>query len=293
MKRFLVLLSLVALHAHAQPSATMRPALLASVAAESSYSSREELARGPTKLGELAVRHYGVSVSSRTSLAEKTQLSYGLAFATYDLDRTGALPLPEQLGEFSLNLGLQHQWSPQWTLSVFARPGFYSDLEDFDTDSLNLPLLALASYAQSRDLIWSFGLNVNPFSDNPVIPIVGVRWQFAPNWLFSVGFPQTGFTLRVTEQLALRAGVRFQGGSFRITENLGVPAPGIRRLANTYVDYREIRAGVGLDYELGERFTVSVDLGAVTDRKFDYFDRGYRLDGDRGVFGALALKASF
>jgi hypothetical protein len=293
MKRFIFVLSVLAVTAHGQPAATMRPSLLAAVSVESSYSSREDLAQGSTTLGELAVRHYGLSVSARSRLGEKTQLSYGLAYATHDLDRTGALPLPEQLTELSVNLGLQHQWSPQWTLSIFARPGFYSDFEDINSDSLNMPLLAMASYAQSRELIWSFGFNANPFSDNPVIPIIGVRWQFAPEWLFNVGFPQSGFTWRATEQLSLRAGVRFQGGSFRITENLGVPTPGIRRLANTYVDFREVRVGLGLDYELGKRFSLSADVGAVTDRKFDYFDRDYRLDGDSGLYVALGLKASF
>lgn len=284
---------LSAVTAFAQPSATMRPALLASVSVETSYSSREDLARGATRLGNLAVQHFGVSFSSRHQVNEASTLLYGVAYQTHELDASGPLPLPDRLAELSLNLGWQQRLSPQWSIAVFARPGLYSDFEQLDSDSLNLPVLALANYAVSRDLIWSFGLTANPFSDNPVIPIVGVRWNFAPQWTFNVGFPQSGFTWKPTEQLALRAGARFQGGSFRITENLGPPAPGIARLANTFVDYREVRVGAGLDYELGDRFTLSFDLGVVTDRKFDYFDRNYRLDGDRGLYGALALKASF
>jgi hypothetical protein len=284
---------LSAVTAFAQPSATMRPALLASVSVETSYSSREDLARGATRLGNLAVQHFGVSFSSRHQVNEASTLLYGVAYQTHELDASGPLPLPDRLAELSLNLGWQQRLSPQWSIAVFARPGLYSDFEQLDSDSLNLPVLALANYAVSRDLIWSFGLTANPFSDNPVIPIVGVRWNFAPQWMFNVGFPQSGFTWKPTEQLALRAGARFQGGSFRITENLGTPAPGIARLANTFVDYREVRVGAGLDYELGDRFTLSFDLGVVTDRKFDYFDRNYRLDGDRGLYGALALKASF
>jgi hypothetical protein len=151
----------------------------------------------------------------------------------------------------------------------------------------------MATFAQSRDLVWSFGLNANGFSDNPVIPIVGVRWKFAPQWLFSVGFPRTGFAYELNERFTLRAGASFAGGSFRITKNLGVPAPGIARLANTYLDFREVRAGVGLDYTFADRATLSLDVGAVTDRKFDYFDKNYRLDGDAGTYVALAIKSSF
>lgn len=284
---------LSAVTAFAQPSATMRPALLASVSLETSYSSREDLNRGPTRLGTLAVQHFGASVSSRHQVSDSSTLLYGLAYTVHDLDASGPLPLPSRLAELSLNLGWQQRLSPQWSLAVFARPGFYSDFENLDSDSLNVPVLALANYAVSRDLVWSFGLTANAFSDNAVIPIAGVRWNFAPQWTFNVGFPQSGFVWKPTEQLALRAGVRFQGGSFRITESLGVPAPGIARLANTFVDYREVRAGLGLDYKLGDQFELNLDLGVVTDRKFDYFDRNYRLDGDRGLYGTLALKASF
>lgn len=289
---FLGFLAAAAL-ASAQPSATMRPSLLSSVSVETSYSSEETVARGATDLGELSITHFGVSFSRRHVLSESGSLTYGLAYTAHELDATGPLPLPGTLAELSLNLGWQHRLSPQWSVAVFAHPGFYGDFEELDADSLNVPLLALANYAVSPDLVWSFGLNVNAFSDNPVLPVVGVRWQFAPGWTFNVGFPRSGFTWQVTEQLALRAGVGFQGGSFRITENLGVPAPGIARLANTYVDYREVRAGLGLDYALGDRFSLALDAGAVTDRKFDYFDRGYRLDSDTGFYGALALKTSF
>ena len=141
-----------------------------------------------------------------------------------------------------------------------------------------------------------FGLNVNPFSDNPVLPIVGVRWQFTPGWLFNLGFPRSGFTCKYSEQFSLSAGVSFQGGSFRVGRDpranpLLLPVG--PSLADTYLDYREIRAGLSLDYALTETMKLSFDFGAVTDRKFDWFDRNYRLDGDAGSYFGLSLKGSF
>jgi hypothetical protein len=277
----------------AQPSATMRPALLASGSFETSYSSREELSRRGQGLGRLAVHQYGVSVSGRRGLNDTTTLVYGLAFSSHELDAAGALPLPDRLAELTVNLGLQRRLSPQWSAAVYARPGFFGDFEELDGDSFNVPLLALANYTVSRELTWSFGVNINAFSDNPVLPVAGVRWQFAPDWTFSIGYPRAGFTWQSSPALAWRAGVSFQGGSFRVTENLGVPAPGIRRLANTLLDYREVRVGGGFDYTLGPGFTLGVDAGVVTDRKFDYIDRAYRLDGDLGFYGAISVQSRF
>jgi len=278
----------------AQPSATMRSDLLATVDFNSAYSSREDVARGPQTLGTLAIKQYSVSIAGTRAWDDKTTLVYGLAVQQFDLDQDGgALPLPEQLVELSLNLGVQHRFDAQWSAAFYLRPGFYGDFEESMGKSFNAPALLLANYAQSRELIWSFGLNANPFSDNPVLPIAGVRWRFAPEWTFSVGFPRSGFTWQATEGLALRAGAGFAGGSFRVTRNVGSPSAGLARIANTFVDFREVRVGLGLDYKLGDTVTLSADVGAVTDRKFDYFNKNYRLDGDAGTYVSLALKGSF
>ncbi|MEI6105544.1 MAG: DUF6268 family outer membrane beta-barrel protein [Opitutae bacterium] len=276
----------------AQPSATMRKALLASVDVELSSASHESLERGGLAYGSVGVLSTSLSISGRHRLNEATSLTYGLAYQRHTLDATTPL-LPDQLAELTLNFGLMKIFSPTWSGAVFIRPGLYSDFEDLGSSSFNLPMLALLNYRRSPDLTWNFGLSVNTFSNHPVLPIAGVRWQFAPGWIFNVGFPQSGFSWRFNDSVTWRAGVVFNGGNYRITRNYGVPVAGIARLANTYLDFHEVRVGLGADLGLGEGFTLALDLGAVTDRKFDYYDRGFRLDGDLGFFGTVAVRASF
>jgi hypothetical protein len=281
-------LLLLAATAWGQPSTVMRPALLAELELDASFSSREELARGDVPMGEVAVSRFGFSVSGRHQRGADTTYIFGLAAATFELDGDG-LALPDQLRELSVNLGVQRRLGSAWAGGLYARPGLYGDFEEMG-EAFNVPVLATLRYHRSADLTWIFGLNANPLSDNPVLPIVGAHWRFAPDWSFQLGFPQTGLTRRVGDRLSFRAGLSFAGGSFRITRNLGVPAPGIPRLANTRLDFREVRAGLGADWKVGSDATVSLDLGAVTDRKFDYIDRDYRLDGDGGYFVSLALR---
>jgi hypothetical protein len=290
--RLPLLLLLLPVTALAQPSATMRSALLESVDVEISASSDENLQQGGVGLGTVSVLSTSLSLSGRRAWDATTMLSYGFAYRRHDLDATTAL-LPDQLAELTLNLGLQRRFSAQWSAAIFARPGLYGDFEELGRESLNLPVLALFNYTRSPDLVWNFGLNLNAFSDNPVLPIVGLRWRFAPDWTFTVGFPQSGFSWRHGDTLTLRAGVGFNGGSFRVSESLGVPGPGRARLANTYLDFREVRVGLGADVSLSKGFKLVAELGAVTDRKFDYFDRDYRIDGDAGLYGTLGLRASF
>ena len=105
--------------------------------------------------------------------------------------------------------------------------------------------------------------------------------------------PRAGFTWEVREKLSLNAGLSLQGGSYRVTENLGVPAPGVARLNNTYVQYREIRFGAGADWRLGEHLKLSLEAGVMTDRRFEYFDRNYTLNGSAAPYLTVGLGGRF
>jgi hypothetical protein len=281
-----------ALVALAQPaSSTFRTSLLQSWSLGYSYSSRSDLTNnGPA--GSIAVNRMDFSFSGRRPISPENLLVYGFVAATNEFDTTPGTRLPERLAEVSLNLGLIKRFSPQWGVSAFARPGVYGDFTEIG-DSLNMPVLILANYTQRKELVWSFGLNINPLSEYPVLPVAGVRWQFAPAWTFNLGFPQAGLVYAASPKAIWRAGASIQGGSFRISENLGVPAPGVDRLANTRLDYRELRFGVGADLTLPAGFVLTLDAGMVGDRKFDYYDRDYILNGDPAVYGTIALRAGF
>ena len=287
-----LIFTLTALTAAAQPaSSTFRTSLLESWSFAYGYSSKGDLDRsGPA--GDVAVQRVDFSISGRQPSTSGAMLVYGVNFTSNELDTAPGTPLPKRLAELSLNLGAIHRFNPAWSGSVFARPGFYGDFTAIG-DSFNLPVLAMANYTRRKALVWTFGLNVNPMADNPVLPVAGVRWQFAPAWTFNLGFPQAGFVYQAGPQTTWRAGVSFQGGSFRISDNLGVPAPGVGRLANTRLDYREVRVGLGADLKLPAGFVLTLDAGMVTDRKFDYFDRDYQLNGDPAAYGSISLRAGF
>ncbi len=287
------LCSFFAVSAQAQPaSATFRPALLESFSVEYSYSGPSDLKRGAA-LGEVDVHHAEASVSGRLPLNKETMFLYGGAFSLSRLQADAGLALPDQLGEISVNLGVSRRFSPQWSASAFARPGFYGDLEKLSSDAFNTPVLLLGSYAQSADLIWSAGVSMNPFSDRVVMPVAGVRWKFAPAWRFNLGFPRAGVTWDMKENLSLNAGLSIQGGSYRVTEDLGSPAPGVARLANTYVQYREIRFGGGADWKLNETLSFAFEAGVMTDRRFEYYDRNYTLNGSAAPYLSVGLNGRF
>ena len=277
----------------AQPaSATFRPALLEAYAVGFGATAASDLERGGV-VGSVEVARYDFSFTGRTALGEATMLLHGLAWSSNRLDLTGPVLLPDRLDELTLSRGLQHRASPQWTFGAYLRPGFYGDSLDADADSFNAPLLATAMYHASRELTWILGFSANAASDNPFIPIAGVRWQFAPEWTLNIGFPRAGFTWKASDTVSWHLGATVQGGDYHVSDGFGSPAPGIGRLSKTWLEYREIRAGVGAELVLAEGVTLAVDAGVAVDQRFDYFDRGYELKGETPFFLRLAVQGRF
>jgi hypothetical protein len=288
----LVLTAFTSSSIYAQPAPAVADspgAILDSLAVEYGYSSRESLDRaGPA--GSVGVHRSALIAEGRRALSLTDTLAYGLQLELNTLDADATTFVPDQLAEVTMRLGFSRKISPSWTASLSLRPGLYGDLENIDGKTFNVPLLIGASYAKTRDLIWLFGARANVYSEHPVLPLVGVRWQFSQDWSASLAFPRSGVQWRIAPNLTLDAGVGFQGGTYRITENIGTPTGLVGRIANTFVDYREIRVGIGAEFALDRRVSIRIDAGTFTDRRFDYFDRNYTLDGDGGLFGALAIR---
>ncbi len=273
------------------PSTVFRSALLETSAASYSYSSAADLTSGGAVIGGVSVHHAELSLSGRRTLTPGLQLAYGLAYEVNLLDASAATPLPDQLAGLSLNFGLIHPVDARWNTAVFVRPGFYSDFKTLGVRSFNVPVLFTASYTPRRELTWTFAVSVNTFSKNTVLPVIGAHWQFAPDWDFEVGFPRTALTWRTGEMLKLRISAEFQGGSYRVTRE--PPAAVVPALAGSLLDYREIRTGGGLECRLSKTISLATDTGIVVDRRFDYHERNYRMDGRTAGYLKLSLNRRF
>ncbi len=248
-----------------------------------SYSGPGSLSRnGPA--GEVAVHHVEGDISFSAPVRDSLQFAYGLAGESNELISDGAAVLPGRLAALSLSLGLIRNLDSDWTMAIFARPGFYGDFERLGARSVNVPVFLLFTRTVGPTLTFTLALSYNGFAKNPVLPLPGVRWAFAPEWELSVGLPRTAIIWQATDAVSWHAGVTYQGGSFRITRE----PSGATGLAGSLLDYRELHAGVGFDYKLGGDSVLSFDAGFTADRRFDYHQRGRRYDGDSAAFVKLA-----
>ncbi len=244
--------------------------------------------------GELGVQRFEFEAGGRTVLGPGHVLTHGFTWTRTEIDRPAFALLPESLDELALRLGWMYQIDPQWRLTATLRPGFYGDRAKLDGDTFNAPFLGLASYAASRELIWSFGLIANAFGDNPVLPVVGVRWTFAPDWTFNLGFPRAGVSWKYSPTTTFSAGATFQGGAYKLTRHPSAAAAALTRsLVGEKLDYREVRVGVGADIALNESVTLGLDAGMAVSQRFEYDDRNLVVRAKPAPFVALSLSARF
>jgi hypothetical protein len=284
-------LAFAGLRLHAQgvgAGGTFRPALLESFAAAGAGSERDAL-RGPGAAGSVAVNTWEMSVGGRTALGPATQLRHGLAWARHDLGTAGVTRLPDALQEVTLSLGLQHQVSPTWQVAGFLRPGFYGEGGRFGGRSFNAPALFTALYTTSPELTWILGLRADAASDRPVLPIAGLRWQWAPEWTFNLGFPRAGLAYRPNEKVTYQLGATAVGGGYRVA----TPWTGVGGGRDAWLEYRDIRMGAGAEWRATPASVLTVELGVVANRRFDYFNRDVKLKGSNPLFFSLGWRGRF
>jgi hypothetical protein len=272
-------------------SGDFRQKPLHSFDASYSYSGEAGLKWGGAR-GEVSVQNVSVSFSRDLKLGGITTLTVGGAASFNYIAADPGIPLPDRLGKIMFNAGIRRHLSRRWMVAAHARPGWYGDLEHIDGDAFTIPAIAMVSFLQSPSLIWHAGVSVNPFGVNTVLPGIGVRWKLAADWTLDIGFPRLGVTWRARRALALYGAVSGQGGSYRITGDLG-PAPRGGRLDNTYLSYREIRVGAGADYNVTGKIKLTAEAGVMADRRFDFHDRGCKLKGDPAPYATFAIACNF
>lgn len=280
--------------AHAQP-APRTPTLTV----ETSHAGKTDVEARGVALGEVGVTRATASLDLPLEpLSEATTLSADFGYSGFFLDLSGPIALPEKLEALEAGISARHRLDERWSLLARASVGVAGSEGSFSSDGFNAGLFALASYQFSDTFSAGFGFVYNSLSESlPVIPVAGVRWDFAPDWRFTLAFPSTRVTWTANDRLTLRVSLDFDTGSFYV-ENDPRPATigvgGRPSVRDTILDYTAISAGLGASYALTEALTLDAAVGYNFSRTADYDERNYEIEADGGApIGRLGLTYSF
>ena len=266
---------------------------------ESSYAGKTDLEARGAAVGELAVSSVDATLNLPLApLSESTTLSADFGYSGFFLDRSGPVALPEKLESLDAGLAARHRFDDRWSALARLSAGVAGSEGTFSSDGFNVGLFALANYQFSETFSAGFGFAYNSLSESlPVIPVIGVRWDFAPDWRFTLAFPSTRVSWTVSERLTLRVSLDLDTGSFHVKND---PRPatigvgGRPDLSDSIVDYTAISAGFGASYQLTDSLTLDATLGYNFSRTADFDERNYEIEADGGApIARLGLTYAF
>lgn len=261
--------------------------------ADVTWSARASLSDGQAR-GDIGLTQTRLGGASRIALGSEMGVTLGAELTWLTLDSSQDQGLPDQLHGHAAVVDFDYTMSPSWRLLLRSRPGVYADTATLNGDTFNAPIVLAASYVVDRTLAWQFGLRYDAFSDYELLPLVGVRWQFQPEWTLNIGFPRSGIFWQYSPDLTLDWHVGMLGGNYRTTRNYRPQGTAFARsTADTYLDVREIRTGLGADWQFAGGMRLRLEAGLASDRKFEYFDRDINLDGKSAAYVTVSVNGRF
>jgi opacity protein-like surface antigen len=218
--------------------------------------------------GNSGAQSADASLTSEVPLNESWFIPMGVSSHNFFLGTVPGAPIPNQINTLGLNAGLGYHLNDQWTFAVTAGPRFYR-LDDIESSGIGIGGSVRAVYKCRPDLMFAFGIAVDPDRDVPVLPGAGVRWDIRTNLTLSVMFPRSGLDYRLNSKLSLFVGFDGEFTVFRAENDQGDKI-GMSQFNNGLGTYRDFHVGVGAEYRIFRGFSASVEGGYSFDRELDY-----------------------
>jgi hypothetical protein len=252
---------------------------------EGTYVGDGDIERG--ERGDMVIRDFNeAQARARFLLTPMTKigiLRLGVQTERYAFSFGSNAPIPDDLHSTNLILGLDTKFSDSFLIRIEMQPGFYGvDWDDFGRDTFNVPFILGGTYIFSSGVQVVFGVGVDAWRSNVVLPGGGVRWKFAPEWTLNAVVPTPRLEYEPNSNMVFFAGADIRSTSYRVEKNFGT-LRGNTALNHASITYNELRVGGGLDWKLSTAIKLSVEGGYIPYRNFDFHRTQVRYHQDGGA----------
>ncbi|MCB1088821.1 MAG: hypothetical protein KDM63_17425 [Verrucomicrobiae bacterium] len=157
----------------------------------------------------------------------------------------------------------------RWKLWARLQPGWYSDFGTVDGDDFILTSLALLSYKWSDTVKVAFGAYYSrDLGEERVLPAVGFIIEPDPRWSIALTFPRLELVHAPAEGWLLTGRAVLSGAGWNIADPDGGPG-------DVDLNYRSVRAGVGIDRRLGGPWWAYLDAGVQVAQEIELKGGGH------------------
>jgi hypothetical protein len=262
--------------------------------AEDTYVGGGDVQRGPNKSVSDFDENDSIVHLVFTPRTKLGVLRFGAEWERFSFGLPDHAALPDTLQSVSLVTGLDMQFSDSIIVRVEGQPGVYdTEFDNLGWDNFNFPFLIGGTYIYSPNLQLVLGVSVDVERKYPVIPVAGLRWKIAPQWLLDAVLPTPRLEFEMKKDLSLYVGANVKQTSYRVDDDFG-NANGIPRLNHAILTYSEIRTGGGFDWKISPTITATGEVGYQPYRNFDFYRSDVRYHQDGGApYGMISLHGAF
>jgi hypothetical protein len=262
--------------------------------AESSYIGDGSATHGRAGYGDFSEINSSASFVLSDQIRNNFILRLGVQWERYAFDTDSPVtPIPDSMNAVNAVVGGDIQLTSALMVRIEAHPGIYGSLKHANPSLFNVPITIGASYFQSPDLIFIAGLSIDPNSDIPVIPAVGVHWKVSDRWLIEGIAPRPQLQFSPTDNITLFVGADLRTGTYRMDNQFGNSVR-LEKLNNAILDYWEVRGGGGLTWSIWNGVKLDIEGGLVPYRRFDYYRANFKvISPDWAPYVRVGLSATF
>ena len=261
---------------------------------DAAYIGSGSISRGLKSIGDYSEISNSVNFVISDQIKDSLILRLGVDWSRYAFDSQNAsAPIPDVLNAVDLQIGADVQLSSALLMRMEIHPGFYGTFDDISFRDINIPLVAGLSYFVSADLILTAGVSVDPNSNIPVIPAVGVHWKLSDRWTIDGIAPRPQLQYRLSDKVTAFTGADIRETTFRMDNEFGT-SRGTPVLNRAILDYWEIRGGAGLTWSVYKGLKLDMEAGFVPYRRFDFYRANIKaVSSDWFPYVRLGLSAKF
>jgi len=274
-------------------------------ATESTSSGEARLKGGNVNYEHVEIANASWSLAQSIALDEASSVALSLAYNRTTIDEgnyhhfernyaADRVPLPNELQSLGASLSYSTKLNHEWMLSSSIGAASNVAKHDLLSKGWGANANVMGIYSWSPTLSLAVGLAYDSLSvDWKCVPFFGFDWRPADKWSIAIGFPKTAVSYEFNQKITMALAASGAGGTYFIRDD---PRPGTtpQSLANSKLEYTEVRLGFETAWKINNTFSLSGSAGGVLYRKFKYIDRNYELKSrDVVPFVSLAFSAAF
>ena len=207
------------------------------------------------------------------------------------LETLNGLPIPGEIDTLSFGAGVGYHFNDQWTVAASVGPTLYR-YNDITSDDIGFTTAIHATYQWRPDVLFAFGLAINPDSEVPVLPLAGARWNINPDFTLNLMFPRPALIYHLKPQIDLMLVGSGEFATFRTAADLGNTIGQIR-YNHTLGTYRNFHLGAGAEYRFSNSLSASFETGYAFGRQIDYKDVGETVTFEPSPYVTAGLRWRF